>query len=477
MDTLKVDGGALYQWDTGRRVVVKPAEGCTVNEVHFANPDGPDAYIVELKTEGDRILAPIPNILLQGPGHIHVFAAITTADGRRTICDKIFNIRPRQKPADYVYTETEVYNIKTVLENALREAKESGEFDGVDGKDGYSEWDYVITSLDDFTTEKLATMHGRVLVKGVNLLPNPNVYYVKSVVAVHGGIKLIKFIDSTIYADVTGENTTRIVGFTGDTSQKEDCIFEWASLRGFGAVEQCRSEVELYNCQNIIHSQIRNAYDCTNLQDIYVIYDNVDATDSYLFQNCTLIDGVQFKTYDSWHEGMGGYEEAIIEFNNCKHLSNIHKISAQIGEIQYNNCSSVDGDTCDDYYTEEDEGKVRGVSTTGEKSLISVYSQEEIDDKIGDIDTVLDNIIAIQEGLVGTISFTIDGTEYTALSGMTWFEWVNSQYNTDGVLMIQEWVGDVSLQFADTGDMLINEETREYQTPVTVIDEVDYTHD
>lgn len=31
-----------------------------------------------------------------------------------------------------------------------------------------------------------------------------------------------------------------------------------------------------------------------------------------------------------------------------------------------------------------------------------------------------------------TITFTIDGTEYTALSGMTWGEWVASEYNTGG---------------------------------------------
>lgn len=32
----------------------------------------------------------------------------------------------------------------------------------------------------------------------------------------------------------------------------------------------------------------------------------------------------------------------------------------------------------------------------------------------------------------GMISFTIDGTAYQAEEGMTWSEWVNSEYNTDG---------------------------------------------
>ena len=30
------------------------------------------------------------------------------------------------------------------------------------------------------------------------------------------------------------------------------------------------------------------------------------------------------------------------------------------------------------------------------------------------------------------ITFTIDGTTYQAMNGMTWGEWVNSEYNTGG---------------------------------------------
>ena len=30
------------------------------------------------------------------------------------------------------------------------------------------------------------------------------------------------------------------------------------------------------------------------------------------------------------------------------------------------------------------------------------------------------------------ITFTIDGTTYQAIKGMTWGEWVNSEYNTGG---------------------------------------------
>lgn len=48
----------------------------------------------------------------------------------------------------------------------------------------------------------------------------------------------------------------------------------------------------------------------------------------------------------------------------------------------------------------------------------------------GDIDEALDRIIAIQNELLRIITFTYNGTEYNAIEGMTWGEWVDSEYNT-----------------------------------------------
>ena len=53
-------------------------------------------------------------------------------------------------------------------------------------------------------------------------------------------------------------------------------------------------------------------------------------------------------------------------------------------------------------------------------------------DTIGNIETALDSIISIQESLVGLITFTCNGQELSALKGMTWGEWCDSEYNIDG---------------------------------------------
>jgi hypothetical protein len=50
-----------------------------------------------------------------------------------------------------------------------------------------------------------------------------------------------------------------------------------------------------------------------------------------------------------------------------------------------------------------------------------------VDGLVGDINSVLESII---NGGVSLITFTIAGTEYQAEEGMTWEQWVNSEYNT-----------------------------------------------
>lgn len=413
MDSLKVDGGALYQWDSGRRIEVTSTINCTVDEVEFENPFGDTALVVELKTEGDRIFAPIPNILLQRSGHLIVYAVTHSADGKQTIRDYTFGINTKQKPSDYVYTETEVYSIKTALEKALREAKESGDFtgpegkqgpagkpgeDGKDGQDGkpgkdgtpcthswdgttltvtsasgtssanlrgekgekgengLSEWDYVITSIDDFTTEHLASMSGRVLIKGINSLETEFSF---PVVKLPSGITLIKFVDSEIYADIqaTKGAKTKIIGFVGFYAEGLG-FGKYSCLRNFESVESCEGFPMLYNCTNIQNSKIHLAENCQFISNVHCRAEHWDG-DYIAFTDCTMLSNI---TFVSFHESMGSAYQ--VDFLRCKHLSNIHALSSDV-IINYENCIFVDGETCDGFYTEEDVGKVRVITTDG----------------------------------------------------------------------------------------------------------------
>lgn len=99
--------GKLTQWDLNRKVIITGYEG--VAEVHFASPgDDHGAYVVKL-IDGE---AKIPNILLTMAGTINVY--VYPAD--RTVFATTLWVMAREKPDDYVYTETEVLNWRTLDE-------------------------------------------------------------------------------------------------------------------------------------------------------------------------------------------------------------------------------------------------------------------------------------------------------------------------------------------------------------------------
>lgn len=53
---------------------------------------------------------------------------------------------------------------------------------------------------------------------------------------------------------------------------------------------------------------------------------------------------------------------------------------------------------------------------------------------LGDVEAALDSILAIQEALLPPvpITFYVNSNTYQALKGMTWLDWVNSEYNIHG---------------------------------------------
>lgn len=100
-------GGELYQWDTGRIVRVVPDEGLTVHEVHFTTRRMDYAYVLKTYTEDGMTYCAIPNIILQQYNRLLCYEVCENSDGEETVADTYFNIIKRNKPEDYVYTETE----------------------------------------------------------------------------------------------------------------------------------------------------------------------------------------------------------------------------------------------------------------------------------------------------------------------------------------------------------------------------------
>ena len=96
----------FWQWDTGQKLVVDNRD---CGEVHFDNGTTDNALVVQIKSDqdGNRV-AEVPNILLQTAKPLRAYLFQETENGAMTSTLYTFQVIPRLKPEDYVYTETEV---------------------------------------------------------------------------------------------------------------------------------------------------------------------------------------------------------------------------------------------------------------------------------------------------------------------------------------------------------------------------------
>ncbi len=127
------DRSSFWQWDTGQKLIV---DDSVCQEVHFDNGTTDCALVCAVYEQDGKRLVNVPNILLQTASTLYAYAFLEDDDGERTKCSKCFNVYPRPKPADYVYTETEVWTAEKAVAEALEEAKASGAFKGDKGEPG-----------------------------------------------------------------------------------------------------------------------------------------------------------------------------------------------------------------------------------------------------------------------------------------------------------------------------------------------------
>lgn len=116
--------GALWQWDTGRRLRV----GSGVEQVHYQNRVLGGTLDVDVGADGTAI---IPDELLQDWHTLTVYAYVTDDTGAYTMVQQDFAVHKRGKPADYVYTPTEQKTLSDIqrqigdLDGLTTEAKDT----------------------------------------------------------------------------------------------------------------------------------------------------------------------------------------------------------------------------------------------------------------------------------------------------------------------------------------------------------------
>lgn len=95
----------LWQWDTGRKIVV---DDKSVSEVHYSKNSSTQAITREV-INGK---AEIPNFLLQDTHAVTVYAYSGSIENGYTVAEKTFNVAKKPKPANYFEKITNNYYVE-----------------------------------------------------------------------------------------------------------------------------------------------------------------------------------------------------------------------------------------------------------------------------------------------------------------------------------------------------------------------------
>lgn len=184
----------FWQWDSGQRLIV---ENGTICEVHFRNPDGEDALIVHTYEMDGKSVADVPDILLQKSGQVNAWVYLCVGDDC-TIQENSFDVWPRQKPSDYVYTPAEKQSYER-LEQRIDDLEENGVSDEQIEKavTKYLDENPIDTGV-NFTTDKTLKLEDGVLsVNTAEAVEEDNTLPITSA-AVHTTVGNIEILLGTI---------------------------------------------------------------------------------------------------------------------------------------------------------------------------------------------------------------------------------------------------------------------------------------
>lgn len=138
----------FYQWDIDRKLIVADK---SIEEVHFSNRADGEALICATYLQGDVLLVDVPNILLQDNWRISAYAY----DENHTRFEETYDVKRRSKPADYVYTETEVKNYDDLAQR-IEQIEENGISDAAveNAVEKYLEENDIKVDLTGYATEQ-----------------------------------------------------------------------------------------------------------------------------------------------------------------------------------------------------------------------------------------------------------------------------------------------------------------------------------
>ena len=122
MFTIYGNRKSFFQWDLNQKLIVNSP---ICSEVHFSNILSNEALVCRAYKLDGMIVVDVPNILLTEALDIKAYIVAEDEQGCRTCNTGTFEVVKRDKPADYVYTETEVKSFDD-LEQRVKYIEDNG---------------------------------------------------------------------------------------------------------------------------------------------------------------------------------------------------------------------------------------------------------------------------------------------------------------------------------------------------------------
>lgn len=185
---------SFYQWDTDVYLLV---EGVVAgNELHFDMPNTDVPYEVKIEQDEDRVVCRVPDELLQTVGSFKVWVYVTDDLGTRTTFQKKFRVTKREKPADYIYTETERETLDTLTERVDNLADAL-----YDLKDSIDE--SINETVEELKASQVKSVNGVFPDENQNIQLNIEAVVLKTLEKV-GTVELVYADDGSVYTDENG---------------------------------------------------------------------------------------------------------------------------------------------------------------------------------------------------------------------------------------------------------------------------------
>lgn len=96
---------SIYQWDLNHSLEITGLPVGSITTIHFTNKKRDTAIVAKTTVEEDKIIAPVPNELLQEPSNITAYVHVYADNQAKTIEVVNIPVIKRAKPDDYQFTD------------------------------------------------------------------------------------------------------------------------------------------------------------------------------------------------------------------------------------------------------------------------------------------------------------------------------------------------------------------------------------